>query len=108
MLAGEIAVERGLDFIVTDGCRTVEEQREFVRTGKSKTMNSRHLGGLAIDYVGLVGGRVTYDVAVMTAISECFKRAAAKRKVPIVWGGDWKSFKDTPHIQLCASRYPDA
>jgi peptidoglycan L-alanyl-D-glutamate endopeptidase CwlK len=108
MAAGELCSEKGLDFIVTDGHRTVEEQREFVRTGKSKTMKSRHLGGFAIDYVALVSGRVTYDVEVMTEIAECFKRAASSCNVPIVWGGDWVSFKDTPHIQLCASRYPDA
>lgn len=108
MLAGELCVARGLDFIITDGHRTMEEQVEYVKTGKSKTLKSRHLGGFAVDYVGLVDGRVTYDPAVMTAIAECFKRAAAKRKVPIVWGGDWQKFKDMPHIQLAAERYPDA
>lgn len=107
MLAGEYCDEAGLDFILTDGTRTIEEQREYVRTGKSKTMQSRHLGGFAIDYVGLVNGRVTYDGAVMSAIAECFKRAATKRRTPIIWGGDWTSFKDMPHIQLEAKRYPD-
>ena len=106
-LAGELCCNCGLDFIITDGSRTLAEQRKFVLTGKSKTMNSRHLNGHAIDYVGLVNGRVTYDVAVMTKIAEQFKKAAAKRRIPIVWGGDWTSFKDTPHIQLCAERYPN-
>ena len=107
MLAGELAVERGLDFIITDGHRTYAEQVEYVKQGKSKTLKSRHLGGLAVDYVGLVHGRVTYDAGVMTQIAECFKAAARKRKTPIEWGGDWKSFKDMPHIQLSKERYPD-
>ena len=107
MKAGALCAEQGLDFIITDGHRTYAEQVEYVKTGKSKTLKSRHLGGRAIDYVGLVNGRVTYDVAVMTRIAEQFKRAAAKCGVPIKWGGDWKSFKDTPHIELCSERYPD-
>ena len=106
-LAGELCCNCGLDFIITDGSRTLEEQKELFNTGKSKTMKSRHLNGFAIDYVALVDRRVTYDVAVMTKIAEQFKRAAAKRRIPIMWGGDWKSFKDTPHIQLCPERYPD-
>ena len=108
MKAGQLCVEQGLDFIITDGHRSYAEQVEYVKTGKSKTLKSRHLGGRAIDYVGLVNGRVSYDVAIMTQIADCFKRAAAKCHVPIKWGGDWKSFKDTPHIELCSERYPDA
>ena len=106
-LAGQLADANGLDFILTDGCRTVEEQREFVRTGKSKTMHSRHLGGFAIDFVGHVKGRATYDEPVMKALSECFKEAGAQLGIPVEWGGDWKSFQDTPHIQLTKERYPD-
>ena len=106
-LAGEYADEQGLDFIITDGCRTIEEQRAFVATGKSRTMHSRHLGGFAIDYVARVAGRVSYDEADMRAISECFLRAGAKLRVPVEWGGNWKSFQDTPHIQLNSERYPD-
>ncbi len=105
--AGHYCVEAGIDFIITDGCRTMEEQVEFVKTGKSKTLKSRHLGGLAIDYVGLRNGRVSYDTGLMTHIAACFKRAADELKIPIGWGGDWTSFKDMPHIQLDARRYPD-
>lgn len=108
MLAGELCDAEGIDFIITDGHRTMEEQIEFVKTGKSKTLKSRHFGGFAIDYVGLVNGRVSYDLGLMTRIAGCFKRAAAKRRIEIEWGGDWKTFKDTPHIQLAAKRYPDA
>lgn len=105
--AGELCDEQGLDFIVTEGCRSIEQQRIYVAEGKSQTMHSRHLGGFAIDFVALVDRRVTYDVKAMAAIAACFKRAAEKLRTPIVWGGDWKSFKDTPHIQLAAERYPD-
>ena len=104
----ELSGDYGVDFIITDGHRTMEEQIAFVSQGKSRTLKSRHLGGMAVDFVALVAGRVTYDVSAMTQVAECFKRAAAKLRIPIVWGGDWKSFKDTPHIELSKERYPDA
>lgn len=104
----ELSEDFEIDFILTDGCRTLAEQVEFVKTGKSKTMHSRHLGGFAVDYVALVNGRVTYDLAAMARVAECFKRAALKLRIPIEWGGDWKTFKDTPHIQLSKEQYPDA
>jgi peptidoglycan L-alanyl-D-glutamate endopeptidase CwlK len=85
----------------------MEEQIEFVAQGKSKTLKSRHIGGFAIDYVALVNRRVSYDVGHMEAIADCFKLAAAQLGVPIGWGGDWVSFKDTPHIQLDKGAYPD-
>jgi peptidoglycan L-alanyl-D-glutamate endopeptidase CwlK len=98
------------DFIVTDGGRTVAEQKEFVRRGASKTMNSRHLGGFALDYVAIVYDgskrRVTYDAGPMKAIAARFKQAGKELGIPVEWGGDWKSFVDQPHIQLRKKEYP--
>jgi peptidoglycan L-alanyl-D-glutamate endopeptidase CwlK len=34
------------------------------------------------------------------------KQAATDLNVPIVWGGDWKSFRDGPHFELNRSKYP--
>lgn len=38
-----------MDVTVLEGKRTKERQEELVRTGMSKTMNSRHLTGDAVD-----------------------------------------------------------
>lgn len=97
-----------VDFIIVDGGRTYAEQVHYVRTGKSQTMRSRHLGGFALDYVAIhpSTGKVTWAVTYMTKISQAFKQAASELGIPIEWGGDWKSFKDTPHIQLPRSKYP--
>ncbi|MFW5399422.1 M15 family peptidase, partial [Yersinia sp. 1252 StPb PI] len=38
-----------VDFGVIEGVRTVERQKELVATGKSQTMNSRHISGNAVD-----------------------------------------------------------
>jgi peptidoglycan L-alanyl-D-glutamate endopeptidase CwlK len=93
------------DFIVTEGKRTLAKQKEYVRKGASKTMKSRHLTGNALDYVGYFDGRVTYKYDIMVAISKAFKAAAKELSIPIVWGGDWKSFVDTPHVELDRSVY---
>lgn len=99
------------DFIITDGVRTLEEQKQHVATGASKTMNSRHLPQAdgfshAIDFAPLVEGKVRWEMAYCSAIAEAFKRAAAKVGVAIQWGGDWPRFKDGPHIELDRKAYP--
>lgn len=95
------------DFIITDGKRTVAEQRHYVKIGASRTMKSRHLLGYAIDYVGFVNGKVTYNAVIMKEIAAAFKKASKDLNIPIEWGGDWKGFVDTPHIQLSKLKYPD-
>lgn len=92
------------DFLVTEGLRTVERQKELVKNGKSQTMNSRHLYGYAVDLCDCDG---CYDVPDMQAIARAMKSAAAELDIPIKWGGDWKSFKDTPHFELDRRKYPD-
>lgn len=89
-----------VDFIVTEGLRTRERQRELVAKGASRTMNSMHLTGRAVDVVAYVNGKVTYDYPYMKRIAEAFKKAASELGISITWGGDWKSFVDTPHFQL--------
>ena len=37
--------------VIAEGKRTKAQQREKVRLGYSKTMNSRHLSGLAVDII---------------------------------------------------------
>lgn len=95
------ADELGARFHITDGLRTEARQRELVKAGKSKTMKSRHLTGHAVDFVvAEPGGGVSYEHADMKACADIFKQAARELGVAIEWGGDWKSFVDTPHIEL--------
>lgn len=103
------ADELGGGFIVTDGLRTPERQRELVRAGKSKTMRSRHLTGHAVDLCAHHGdGNVSWDHADLKAISDRMKQAAAETGIPLEWGGDWKGFVDEPHFQLPWKEYPAA
>ena len=49
------------DFMVFEGRRTTQRQEELVKAGFSKTMNSYHLYGLAVDLVAYVNGKPTWE-----------------------------------------------
>ena len=93
-------------FIVTCGLRTLAEQKVLVAKGASKTLRSRHLTGHAVDLAATIGGKVRWDWPLYNRLSKVMKTAANKEKVPLEWGGDWKTFKDGPHYQLPWASYP--
>jgi len=89
-----------VDFSVIEGLRTKKRQAELVAAGASKTMNSRHLTGHAVDLAPYVNGRIRWDWPLFYPIADAMKRAAQELCVPIRWGGDWMTFKDGPHFEL--------
>ena len=92
-----------LDFVVLEGLRSIERQRELVARGASHTLQSRHLTGHAIDLAPLVGGEVRWDWPLYEILAVAVKAAAADLAVPIEWGGDWTRFRDGPHWQMPAA-----
>jgi peptidoglycan L-alanyl-D-glutamate endopeptidase CwlK len=95
-----------IDFTVTEGLRTKERQAQLMAAGASKTMNSRHITGHAIDIAPIIAGEVRWDWPPFQELAKAFKLAAKELGVPIVWGGDWVSFKDGPHFELDRRKYP--
>lgn len=101
-----------LDFVVLEGLRTAERQQQLLWAGASKTLNSRHLTGHAVDIAPFLDtdGNGTKEVSWHWPhhhqLAPYIKRAAAELSIPIEWGGDWKSFPDGPHWQLPRSTYP--
>ena len=92
------------DFTVIEGIRSVNRQRELFKAGKSTTMNSRHITGHAVD---MVPWPVDWnDLERFEVVAEAMKAAAEELDIPIVWGGDWKSFYDAPHFELDRKTYP--
>lgn len=101
------------DVRITQGVRTLEEQRRNVARGVSKTMKSRHIPASnrsrlaeAIDLAPFFAGSPKWDWPYFHQIAAGMKAAAKLENVPIVWGGDWKSFKDGPHFELRRKEYP--
>lgn len=121
------------DFQVYDGVRTIEEQAALVASGASKTMESRHLTGHAVDLVPVVNGKLRWEIVPCCAIAEAVRSAAKELDIPIRWGGCWNArldlstsstedivagygercrrlgkrcFVDGPHFELPKSKYP--
>lgn len=92
-------------FIVTEGMRTKERQRELFAKGLSKTLNSRHLYGLAVDFAPLLDGDVTWKTPAFLPVIKAFRQAAEELGVAVEFGADWKTFKDYPHVQLSRKVY---
>jgi peptidoglycan L-alanyl-D-glutamate endopeptidase CwlK len=91
-------------FTVIEGIRSINRQRELFKKGASTTMNSRHITGHAVD---MVPWPVDWnDLERFKIVSEAMKAAAEELEIPIVWGGDWKSFHDAPHFELDRKVYP--
>jgi len=95
-----------VDFAVLEGLRTLARQKELYSVGASKTLNSRHLTGHAVDLGVLIKGKIAWDWPLYEIVADAMKQAALELKVPIVWGGDWTTFKDGPHFELARRRYP--
>ncbi|MGE8129006.1 phage tail tip lysozyme [Methylobacterium sp. NPDC080182] len=88
-------------FHVHEGLRSVERQADMVRRGWSKTMNSKHLTGRAVDLRADGDPAVgNLDAAKYAKINEAIGKASKEAGVPVEWGGNWKGFKDIPHFQL--------
>ena len=84
-----------VDFGVTYGVRTMEEQKRLYESGRSQTMNSKHLlqddtgYSHAVDVVAYDGSDVVWEINVYDDICDAFKKAAEMHGVAIKWGAAW-------------------
>lgn len=97
-----------VDFIVIEGLRTQARQKELVATGKSQTMNSRHLSGNAVDIIPV---NTTWQIKEFTPILIAVKQAAVEQGIKLRFGINWKNdpslpietkFIDAPHVEIPA------
>lgn len=121
------------DFAVHDGIRSVVEQKKLMAAGASKTMDSRHLTGHAVDLVPYINGKLRWEWEPIYKIADAVRIAAKELEIPIRWGGAWdinftdsealpeylvsdyvtrlkkagkKAFIDGPHFELSRKIYP--
>ena len=95
-----------LDFTVLEGLRTVERQKELFKQGATRTMNSRHLTGHAVDLAPMLDGKVSWEWPLYHRLAKIVKAAAAAEGVAVTWGGSWAKFRDGPHWELSWKAYP--
>lgn len=97
-----IAFAETKKFVVTGGelYRPVEMQEIYIKTGRSKTMNSNHLKRCAIDlnFFTEQDGKLslTYDIETLKPLGEYWESLTPGKNS---WGGNWSSFKDVPHFE---------
>ena len=91
-----------IDFAIISGKRNMAQQRELVRKGASKTLNSKHLKGDAIDIAPIdpKTGKANFDRALALEIAIAIMQAAQNQGVRIEWGGTWRNFEDIPHFEI--------
>ena len=97
-----------VDFIVIEGLRTQARQKELVATGKSQTMNSRHLTGNAVYIIPV---NTTWNIEEFKPLLKAVKQAADEQGLKLRFGINWKNdpslpietrFIDAPHIEIPA------
>lgn len=101
-----------VDFTVIEGVRSKAKQKRLFAQGATKTMNSRHLTGHAVDLVPYPldwNNKLAFE-----QIAQAMQKAAKELGIAIRWGGDWnmdgsskdEKFYDGPHFELLRSVYP--
>lgn len=86
------AFELGYEVRMGEVLRPVEMQELYVKTGRSKTMNSQHLKKLAADLHFFKGNQGPLYPQELGDYWESLSKVNR-------WGGNWKSFKDQPHFE---------
>ena len=100
----EGAQQRGYTLIVAEGYRTVEKQNEYYAQGRTKPGNiitykkggeSKHNIGEAVDFDFIINGRQSNASGNNWSLI-----GSSARQLGLIWGGDWKSFKDLRHVEM--------
>lgn len=102
----EAIKESPYDFGITEGLRTPERQKDLYDKGLSRTLQSRHLTGHAVDIAVWFNGKLTWDFDKYDTVAGHILKVAKELKVPVVWGGQWRGLKDGPHFELDKKVYP--
>lgn len=85
------AFEIGYEVRIGEVLRTAEQQQIYVQSGRSKTMNSRHLKKCAADLHFFKDGKLCYPPELGNYWESLDTLNA--------WGGHWKNFRDEPHFE---------
>lgn len=110
----ELSYDRGIPIVITQGLRTIAEQDALFAQGRTKpgliVTNARggysnHNFGVAIDFALLLpdGRSVSWDTlrdGDFDRIADWNEVVEEAKKLGFEWGGDWKTFKDLPHLEM--------
>lgn len=107
------AANQGITVVMTEGFRSFKEQDELYKQGRTKKGNivtyarggeSYHNYGLAIDFaLQKKDGSIIWDMEYdgnQNGKSDWLEVVEIAKKLGFEWGGDWKRFKDYPHLEM--------
>ena len=112
MVIYEAITNSPIDFGVSSGLRTADEQNVLYNKGLSKCdgfiKKSNHQDGLAVDIYAYVGGKASYDIKHLCVIAGHIIGTAKRLGVEVRCGGDWdgdwdfddQDLIDWPHFEL--------
>ena len=100
----ELAKKQGTILVVVYGRRSYAEQKKLYDQGRTKPGNiitykkpgtSKHEFGDAADICFWVNGKPSYAES-----NDWNLIGRLAKQVGLKWGGNWKNFKDRPHVEL--------
>lgn len=91
----QYCIDNKIQILIYETIRTKEQQAEYVRTGKSKTMQSYHLIGQALDWVLVDNNKNALWNGYNTANGQKVIKEA--KRIGFTSGYDWGW--DAPHLQ---------
>lgn len=98
------ATPKGVHPFITEGLRSFARSNELYAQGRTlpgkivtnaKAGQSYHNYGMALDFVNIVDGKMNWTVD-----DNWMKVVNAFKKQGFAWGGDFKSIKDFPHLEM--------
>lgn len=109
----QMAAKEGIKVVITDDYRSFHEQDKLYAKGRSgegnivthaKAGESFHNFGLAVDFaLGTPEEKVIWDLDYDgngNSRSDWMEVVDIAKGLGFEWGGDWKHFKDYPHLQM--------
>ncbi|MCP3029083.1 M15 family metallopeptidase [Halobacillus sp. A5] len=109
----EEAADEGIDVVITDEVRSIEEQDEIYERGRSREGDivtnaeggeSYHNYGLAVDFaLRTEEGNLSWNTerdGNQNGQADWEEAAEIAKSLGFEWGGDWESFRDYPHLQM--------
>lgn len=104
-----------IDFGVSCGHRSIEEQKKLFKEGKSRVdgvkTNGKHnfYPSKAVDLFAYVDGAISYEISDLSYIAGIIDAVANQLGYKVRWGGNWdgdgiimrdQTFNDLPHFEI--------
>lgn len=88
----------GVEILIYETIRTIEQQKQNVANGVSQTLKSYHIVGQALDFVPVnAKGATLWNGYGALEVQKAIQYA---KRLGFEWGGDWRTFVDKPHLQF--------